>query len=150
MQEWIMRRSRADSFRNAMQEWTVTDEAAPAGVICICGNNFHGDLFVIRNGREFGFVGSICVNKFRRTDDVRQVIVSLLNVQHDNSSSLSPASLNYLFFLGGGWLNLWEWNFATCIARYSFDELSELQQLKRIQINDKLCNVFALNSNVLQ
>ena len=74
----VIQRSRSEYFKEAAQEWDITDRAEDpqASSYCVCGKHGLRYLFEVTNretGENLYPIGSTCINQFEREDLTQEV-----------------------------------------------------------------------------
>jgi len=136
LREEIVKLSEADDFQIAKQEWYLKRIYRGLGE-CLCGHSPILNICIIRNrinGNET-IVGSSCVQKFIGLNS-EKLFASYRLIEKDLQSWLDIAFIEYL--MEQGIINDWEAGFLKSTAHKRFEWLSEKQQAKRLQINQKV------------
>lgn len=137
LMERIIEMSVADNFQQAKQEWILVRIYKQDGGVCLCGHAPILNHCVLRNklnGNET-VVGSSCVQKFICIA-TESLFASYNLIVKDLQSYLGLEFIEYLH--EHGVINDWEYEFLKSTFRKKFKWLSEKQQEKRLQINQKV------------
>lgn len=136
LMERIVEMSAADNFQEAKKEWILERVYKGVGV-CLCGHSPILKLCVLRNTKnnEKTIVGSSCVQKFIGIK-TEHLFKSYELIVKNPEAYLDLLFIEYLF--KHDVINEWEYEFLKSTFRKKFEWLSEKQQAKRIQLNNKV------------
>jgi len=132
----ILSASLSKNWEIAKFEWALKDVFfAEEYDTCLCGHYPIVELCVLQNQKNNKkvIVGNCCVKKFMGlpSDNIFQAIK---RVKKDKSRSLNSQAIDHAF--NKNWINKWEYDFYNDTFRKR--KLSEKQEQKRIQINEKV------------
>jgi hypothetical protein len=137
LMERIVEMSVADDFQKAKLEWILVRIYKQDDGQCLCGHSPIINNCVLKNklnGQET-IVGSSCVQKFIGIQ-TNTLFMSYTLISKDNRAYLGLEFIEYLH--EHSVINDWEYEFLKSTFRKKFEWLSEKQQEKRIQINQKV------------
>ena len=131
----IIRRSKAQTWDEAVKEWKLKEVYESDPQSCLCGHFPIIEICVIRNivNQEEVTVGNCCVKKFIGLPSDR-IFQAIKRVRKDRNKSLNAEAIEHAF--GRKWINAWERDFY--LDNMKKRKLTEKQLKIKRQINDKL------------